>query len=187
MFSDNENTLNKMNQEILKSKLITENIPCNNCNGDCCGPVPFSPDEILNIFNKYLKVKSFKKRFPWKESDFHKNIIFTQFYPNDKTAVVATFKHKVSYRKNGLEPYSCIFKDNEATGGCIIYEDRPTICREYGNRECLKCPYTGLDKQPENLDERKRLVIEGHKYRQNQTLIEQGMILLNFKKSIVVH
>ena len=169
-----------IDQSILNSLEINENLPCDKCNGDCCGPVMFEINDLSRIFEKYSKRKAFKKRFPWNEFSIGNHLELRQAFPNTKTHVIATFKGNAYYRKRGLDSGSCIFKDNEETGGCVIYEDRPLVCREYGKRECLRCPYSGLEEQPKDLDERKNLVIKGHTHRQQQLLIEQ-QAFLNFK------
>lgn len=170
--------MDHLNQGIMASKEITENIPCNNCNGDCCGHVIFTMDELDTIFTKYQKNKEFRKRFPWKENNIGQHLTMEEAFPKSgKEVVKIDFKKKLTREKRNLQEGSCIFKSSEETGGCMIYEDRPLVCREYGKRECLRCPYTGLDSQPKDLEVRKQLVNEGHYYRNNQLLIEQQAYL----------
>lgn len=140
--------------------IVNEKLPCSNCNGDCCGIVPFKYNQVLDIFNKYItSSKKFKQRFPWNEHQLKKHVSFRQQFPNDNDSIIIEFKDSNRYRRLNFEPTTCIFKDNEETGGCLIYEDRPLICRMYGKRKSLTCPYAGLAEQPQDLSVRKNLVM----------------------------
>lgn len=188
-----DNTFGDRNKYLLESELTNEHLPCDKCDGDCCGPVPFNATKLLFIFEKYGKDKKFKKRFPWNDASIKKNMIFTQAFPDDSTNVMAFFKTHGHYLKNNLkDKSSCIFKDNEITGGCLIYEDRPIICQEYGRRKLLKCPYSGLQEQPKDEEVKKDLVRKGFDYR-NETLLntfntsttfftDKNLAILNKKK-----
>lgn len=150
---------------LLNSKDTDVSLPCNSCNGDCCGPVPFTEEDLTIIFNKYQKSPKFRKRFPYNNTSLNKNIVFQRV--DEK--IVPVFVKSNKYLKLGLDKLSCIFKDNETTGGCLIYEDRPIICRVYGKKELIPCPYAGLDKQPEDETIRKKLVV------QNQLAVSSTM------------
>lgn len=177
---DTDNIIDERNKYLLESELINEHLPCDKCDGDCCGPVPFNLTKLLFIFDKYSKNKKFNKRFPWNEQTVKKNMIFIQAFPNDNNNVMAFFKTHGQYLKNNLKGKdSCIFKDNEITGGCLIYEDRPIICKEYGRRKLLKCPYSGLQEQPKDEEVKKGLVRLGFEAR-NNTLLNTFNVNSNF-------
>lgn len=169
----NDNLNTNLNDILINSEKTNEHLPCNNCDGDCCGPVPFGKIEIIEIFNKYddKKYPKFKKRFPWNERTIHKHVGFRQSYPHNNEIITPFFKKAGTYIKGGIDKNSCIFKDNGITGGCLIYEDRPVICKEYGLSKLLKCPYAGLKEQPKDEETKKSLVREGFQTR-NQTLLE---------------
>lgn len=130
-----------------------QDLPCSKCNGDCCGPVPFKFSELEYIFKKYGKNPEFKKRFKAnsKEGISKKLIKIERLFGDSKEneGLIISFRTKVDYIKNGIEPGSCIFKRDEKIGSdhCMIYEDRPLICQAYGRESC-KCPYQGLKEQP---------------------------------------
>lgn len=150
-----------INDYLLNSKDIDVSLPCDKCDGDCCGAVDFSYDEIISIFNKYNKDKKFKARFPYKsETILNKNLLFQS---TDMKGIKITFKDKNRYRKLGLKTSSCIFKDNEVTGGCLIYNDRPVICKCYGKKDLLRCPYQNLSEQPKDENVKKKLINLNHK------------------------
>lgn len=169
---------------LLSNKDIDVSLPCNSCNGDCCGPVPFTKDELTTIFNKYSKDSKFKKRFPYNNTSLNKNIKFLQ--SEDK--LVPVFVKSNKQKNLGLHKMSCIFKDNETTGGCLIYDDRPIICRIYGKKEMITCPYAGLDKQPEDETIRKKLVTQNQlatsAYMFNRFKIKTDIIFTTEKDSL---
>lgn len=140
---------------------LSVKLPCNACNADCCGPVPMTKEKTIEIFKKYSKNKDFKKRFPWPEKSLHKNLVFKSIKIPD--VLILGYKYQNDLKKIGLKDDDCIFKKDKDTGGCLIYEDRPEICKSFGLISSLQCPYNGLDKQPDDLEERKRLVIEYQK------------------------
>lgn len=137
---------------IIKNEEL-EDLPCSKCNGDCCGPVPFKLYELEYIFKKYGKNPEFKKRFKAnpKEGISKKLIKIQRLFgegPEDGGLIIS-FHKKVDYIKNGINQGSCIFKRDEKIGSnhCMIYEDRPLICKAYG-RKSIACPYAGLKEQP---------------------------------------
>ena len=145
----------------LKSEMqnpLQVKLPCSSCNADCCGPVPMTKEKTIEIFKKYGKNKDFKKRFPWPEKSLHKNLVFKSM--SIPGVLILGYKHNSNLRKIGFKEDDYIFKKDKNTGGCLIYEDRPEICKSFGLINSLQCPYNGLDKQPDDLEERKRLVIE---------------------------
>lgn len=165
-------------QFILNQKFIDQQLPCNKCDGDCCGIVPFEEEQILNIFSKYSKDKEFKKRFPYSnEKSFNKNIQFSRPTLGDVERVVVTFKDSNKYRKLGFSKTTCIFKKDSKIGGCLIYEDRPLVCRVYGHTEILNCPYRGLDKQPDEGIEKTILINQN--LHNMHTNVEARSILFN--------
>ena len=48
------------------------------------------------------------------------------------------------------------------TGGCLIYEDRPLVCRAYGKKYSLQCPYKGLSEQPKDEAKKKTLIMNNN-------------------------
>lgn len=90
------------------------------CKCDCCGIVPI-PE---NIFNK------------------HKSKITINYKINEE---LKKFHSKFKgYIVPITDDYKCPFLDRDNLK-CIIYEDRPNICRDYGvmgnKSKYLQCPY----------------------------------------------
>ena len=168
--------LNKYSFDIIDKTLIEDTniesvLPCNKCDGDCCGVVPFKYKQVLDIFNKYTNPKNctlqqyrdFKKRFPYtSDTVLKKNIQFKQFFPNNKDAILVEFIDKNKVRKLGFSTIDCIFKKDPKTGGCLIYEDRPLVCRAYGKKYSLQCPYKGLSEQPKDEAKKKTLIMNNN-------------------------
>ena len=168
--------LNKYSFDIIDKTLIEDTnieavLPCNKCDGDCCGVVPFKYKQVLDIFNKYTnpknctlqQYKDFKKRFPYtSDTILKKNIQFKQFFPNNKDAILVEFIDKNKVRKLGFSTIDCIFKKDPKTGGCLIYEDRPLVCRAYGKKYSLQCPYKGLSEQPKDEAKKKTLIMNNN-------------------------
>ena len=168
--------LNKYSFDIIDKTLIEDTnieavLPCNKCDGDCCGVVPFKYKQVLDIFNKYTnpknctlqQYKDFKKRFPYtSDTVLKKNIQFKQFFPNNKDAILVEFIDKNKVRKLGFSTIDCIFKKDPKTGGCLIYEDRPLVCRAYGKKYSLQCPYKGLSEQPKDEAKKKTLIMKNN-------------------------
>ena len=168
--------LNKYSFDIIDKTLINdmnmeEQLPCDKCDGDCCGVVPFKYKQVLDIFNKYTnpknctlqQYKDFKKRFPYtSDTVLKKNIQFKQFFPNNKDAILVEFIDKNKVRKLGFSTIDCIFKKDSKTGGCLIYEDRPLVCRAYGKKYSLQCPYKGLSEQPKDEAKKKTLIMNNN-------------------------
>lgn len=147
-----------------------ENNPCKNCDGDCCGEVHFQFDELEAIFQKYGKVPEFKARFKTdsRNSVSKKLIKMLKPHRTEDDTINIKFTKKNIYLQNNINPTSCIFKRNEKIGTdhCMIYEDRPLICKAYGTKTCC-CPYAGLDKQPDNGIQKAQLIYDGHKKRED--------------------
>lgn len=170
-FSNQDNYLNN----ILANEKLLDN-PCDKCDGDCCGPVPFKFSELETIFKKYNKVPEFKKRFKANSTSqlstklIKIQALFGKAGDGDEGLII-TFQKKNEYLKNGIKPGSCIFKRDEekGTNHCMIYEDRPLICKAYGYESC-KCPYAGLKEQPTGFIKEK-LVDDAMKFRQ-VTMVE---------------
>ena len=175
-FMESIKDLNKYSFDIIDQTLINdmnveEQLPCNKCDGDCCGAVPFKYKQVLDIFNKYTnpkncslqQYKDFKKRFPYtSETSLKKNVQFRQFFQHDRDSVVIEFINKNKVRKLGFSEIDCIFKRDPKTGGCLIYEDRPLACRAYGKKYSLQCPYKGLEEQPKDEAKKKTLVMNNN-------------------------
>ena len=49
----------------------------------------------------------------------------------------------------------CVFYDN----GCTIYNERPEICRDYGEKKYAQCPFNLLEAMPDSKEEQTRLTI----------------------------
>lgn len=122
-------------------------LPCNKCNGDCCGPIPlklsfikdmWKKHNLKNVIGSIKKVKATMTKIPDRHMYYYKDL---------KT---------------------CVFK---TSNGCSIYEDRPSICKVYGETYLVRCPYENLEQQPEDEEERKRLVIL--KDKKQEELIEE--------------
>lgn len=177
----------KNQDEYLKNILDTEQLqetPCNKCNGDCCGPVPFKFSELEAIFKKYYKVPEFKKRFKATSgSNISKKLVkieslFGNVGDGDEGLIIS-FQKKVDYLKNNIQPGSCIFKRDEeiGTNHCMIYEDRPLICKAYGYTSCA-CPYAGLKEQPTGFY-KNQLVDSAMSFRHNELLkntLKKGLV-----------
>ncbi len=162
---------NVIDQTLINDMNVEEQLPCNKCDGDCCGVVPFKYKQVLDIFNKYTnpknctlqQYKDFKKRFPYtSDTVLKKNIQFKQFFPNNKDAILVEFIDKNKVRKLGFSTIDCIFKKDPKTGGCLIYEDRPLVCRAYGKKYSLQCPYKGLSEQPKDEAKKKTLIMNNN-------------------------
>jgi Fe-S-cluster containining protein len=123
-------------------------LPCNNCDGDCCGPIPLEHRFIKKMWKKYNLDESIGKL---KLQKFTRTKIPKHFH---------YYKESISH---------CIFKASTETGGCLIYNDRPTICKSYGETDLVRCPYEGLEKQPNDKITRRNLVIANDEKR-NQLL-----------------
>ena len=161
-------TFDNIDLILINDKNVEEQLPCSNCDGDCCGVVPFKYQQILDIFNKYKnyrncspeEFKNFKKRFPYTTgASLKKNIQFRQFFPNGKDAAVIEFVNKNKFKNLGFSENDCIFKKDPKKGGCLIYEDRPLVCRAYGKKHSLQCPYKGLSEQPKDEAKKKTLIM----------------------------
>ncbi len=106
---------------IRKVKLPCENE--NSCNGDCCGSIPLSKEFVETMWIKHKLTYILGKV---KKATYIKSGI-----PNTR----------MYHNKNNM----CIFQYN---GKCLIYEDRPSICKAYGETHLVRCPYENLNKQP---------------------------------------
>ena len=159
------------------------NLPCSKCDGDCCGQVPFKFSELERIFKKYPKVPEFKARFKATQNISKKLLKIRRAFPDQQEkdfSVICEFQKGNSYLQNGINKDSCIFKRSEKVGDqhCMIYEDRPLICRAYGYKSC-PCPYDGIPEQPKVPEIKTQLVKDCHLKRQNymaQALIKKGFL-----------
>lgn len=105
------------------------NLPCSKCDGDCCGPdVQFSTEELKLIESK-VSIKKFKKE-----------------------AVLDGNSYMLSTK--GVKNKKCVFLKNNK---CSIYSVRPKICRDYGVKYYIQCPYNGMKTIPTDQKERNRL------------------------------
>ena len=104
--------LNKYSFDIIDKTLIEDTnieavLPCNKCDGDCCGIVPFKREHIIHIFNKYTDSKkcskdvfsAFKNKFPYSsETSLKKNLEFKAFM-GELDSIVVEFKDKNKFKK----------------------------------------------------------------------------------------
>lgn len=111
-------------------------LPCDKCDGDCCGPIPMEKAFIDRMWSKYSLEETLG---PISEENF----------------IDSTISGTVRYHNGNRQ--ECIFKTSK---GCSIYEDRPVICKVYGETYIVRCPYENLDKQPECSDKRRELTIK---------------------------
>ena len=91
-------------------------LPCDECKGQCCGPAPMGKVE----FN-YIKEKH---GIP----DGYKAIQFSTAESRENYVIVCEDKSN----------FNCAFLKD---GRCLIYDDRPQICRDFGEIEDLPCPF----------------------------------------------
>lgn len=132
------------------NKLIEDRedkLPCDKCSGSCCGPVPFSQEEFQRIFMKYQENEDFRDKFPFlrrevESLDLGLFFSFKEYMPG---AWVPIFNKD---QKKEMHQINCIFKKDEKTGGCLVYEDRPIVCRAFGNTDMVRCPFYGMKKEP---------------------------------------
>ena len=118
----------------------TKHFPCKSCikvtNGGCCNQLPvLSQEEYARLIFKYSDIIDEKK-------------LQTKTYKNDIGMIVITPPLTPEEDKKGisLDDYQCPFLDIEK--GCLIYEDRPLLCKRYGET-IGACPYEGMDEVKE--------------------------------------
>ena len=122
-------------------------LPCHTCDGDCCGAsTPFTDGEIKEI----------KKKYPRK-------------FKNLKKIKVAVYSNVLVKKGQQLNINNkCIFYNK----GCTIYDVRPKICRDFGDKKYAPCPFNGLDKMPECKKEQSKLTFisqeKGFRFMQGQ-------------------
>ena len=169
-------------EKFLTNIIATEelgNLPCSKCDGDCCGAIPIKIKDLNHIFEKYTSSKvpkeikkEFQSRFGSGRVISDKlltfNAIFGAASNKEETVVVPKFQKASQYLKIGLSKESCIFKRSENVGDqhCMVYEDRPLICRAYGYKSC-PCPYDGLQEKPQVKEVKDQLVNSCHAQRQS--------------------
>jgi len=101
------------------------NLPCEACKGQCCTKgAYFTKDEVALVKRKYKG--KFKK---------------LKVVPNDYGSFIITQKGVVIDEED-----ACVFYNN----GCEIYEDRPTICQDYGSKLYAQCGFNGLTEIPDH-------------------------------------
>ena len=118
--------LNKYSFDIIDKTLIEDTnieavLPCNKCDGDCCGIVPFKREHIIHIFNKYTDSKkcskdvfsAFKKKFPYSsETSLKKNLEFKAFM-GELDSIVVEFKDmKATRRTQAISQNAQWFEDH---------------------------------------------------------------------------
>ena len=118
-------------EDFKQLEVETVNLPCKKCNGDCCGPdVHFSKDDIVEL-KKIVSLKKFKV-LPTENS-------------SSETYTISS---------KGIKNTKCVFLKNNK---CSIYSLRPKICRDYGVKYYIQCPYNGMKTIPTDQEERNRL------------------------------
>lgn len=88
--------------------------------GECCGVVPIQEEVILRNIDK-IQVKPTQTFTIEEEKQYDGSIQRNVKYPM-------------------TEDLLCIFLNRE-TKQCMIYDDRPDVCKDYGVKEELPCPY----------------------------------------------
>ena len=122
---------------------MSKNFPCKSCikntNGGCCNILPiFNEGELAKVLyehNQLIKDKN----------------LFVRRYNNLKSVYIITPELTQKQITKGIDiaDFTCPFLDIEK--GCLIYENRPFICKQFGE-SYGKCPYEGLEQVPENSD-----------------------------------
>lgn len=95
--------------------------------GLCCGPVPIKTE----IYEKHKD----------KAADHHLT---------DIGGHVIALKHH-----NGAPTAECAFLGEDKK--CLIYEDRPALCRIFGCTDALPCPFLEKDGSPRNRRSRRKV------------------------------
>jgi len=98
---------------------IEASLPCDACNSFCCSSdVLFDSDEIKRLKNKYRSV-------------FKRVKILDSEVPNH-----------YRLRLKGKGGDKCVFLDKN--NKCSIYEDRPFVCKDYGEKVFIRCPFENM-------------------------------------------
>ena len=133
--------IKEMLEKMKTVELTNINLPCNLCKGDCCGASNlFTTDE--------LKVLKKKHKSKFKKLSIIKSEIPTSFTIKFKGVDIDLIEDK------------CVFLVN---GACSIYEDRPEVCKDYGVKKYIPCPYNHLDNKPESKEEQIELTLKSQK------------------------
>lgn len=102
---------------------------CASCGAECCDvSTPFSKDDLARIKKKSKKLLRGVKVVPGKADSFS------------------------LHRRGNTQ---CVFLD--ANKRCTIYDIRPQICKDFGDKPFAMCAYYGQDKVPEDLKTRREL------------------------------
>jgi len=126
-------------------------LPCEKCYGSCCGKkVHFSKKDLKRIQKKYTslieKLKIYAVQLDKKTFQFESDL--------------------ESYKKD----WYCIFYDKNSNK-CLIYEERPQVCRMYGKSKLLLCPFEGMDYVPEKGSAEEQDLVIQTQIKQSQTLL----------------
>lgn len=112
---------------------------CKRC-GKCCGIVPFTKSE-------YKAIKNIAKK---RHIGFVKQEMYGKIVYLPKKLVKELNDIYETKDINKVENLKCPFLEYDAMGKatCIIYENRPEVCRLFGNgnHPCLKCPNYKIDR-----------------------------------------
>lgn len=125
-------------------------LPCQSCLGDCCNPIPMTNRKLREVWKKYSlteKLGTLDKNLPEYDSTY------------DGVDYYTVGKNDVYGRR------VCVFKDSVGCNRCMIYEDRPDICRAFGETELLRCPYENLETAPQDVATRNSLLLVTDEYR----------------------
>jgi Fe-S-cluster containining protein len=102
---------------------------CSQCGAECCDvSTPFNMEDIKRIKKKYKKLLRGVKLVPTQADAY-------------------------SLQKRGNK--QCVFLDKNKR--CKIYEDRPQICRDFGDKPWARCAYCGLSAIPTDPGELREL------------------------------
>jgi len=119
---------------------MKKKFPCESCvkvtHGGCCNQLPaLSASEVAKLIFKYEDIIKEKNLVPRKWDKFNNIYILA---PNEPTL-----------KEIDLTDYMCPFLDLE-NAKCIIYEDRPLLCKVYGEQLGV-CPYEGIEEVTEDM------------------------------------
>lgn len=102
---------------------------CSQCGAECCDvSTPFSLEDIKQIKKKHKKLLRGVK-------------------------LVKSKADAYTLHKRGNT--QCVFLSEDKR--CKVYEDRPQICRDFGEKAYARCAYCGLDEIPTDPEELREL------------------------------
>jgi len=133
--------LDKILEDMRNVEVENPQLPCNNCGGDCCGANVLFTENELRILKKNYKSKF--KKLKLVESNIPGSYMI---------------KRKGTKAINDAD--KCIFLENDK---CSVYEHRPRICKDFGNKMYIKCPFDGMASRPHDEEIEYRLAVKTRK------------------------